>query len=140
MKAPNMFARFGWAARTIAGRVQPANLAARAVGFDLPRSFGKLPTAAIQFKQSGSLLHDLAAATDETTARKLHESTRSGIAKLRRDPDFVEKLVAFQALHGVTNAQLVTLCNRSSVTARMFAPAFNDAIIAVCEEHSMSTA
>ena len=92
-----MFARVGWAVRAVAGRIQPANLAARAVGFDLPRSFAKLPTAAIQFKQPGSLLHELTAATDATTAQKLHESTRSGLVKIRSEPDFVEKVVAFQA-------------------------------------------
>ena len=135
-----MFARVGWAARAVAGRIQPANLAARAVGFDLPRSFAKLPTAAIKFKQPGSLLHELTAATDATSAHKLHESVRGGIAKLRREPDFVEKLVAFQALHGVTNAQLVTLCLQNGVAARMFAPEFNDAMKVACEEYSMSTA
>ena len=121
-----MFACVGRAARTVAARIQPVNLAARAAGFDLPRSFAKLSTAAIQFKQSGSLLQELVAATDATTAHKLHESTRSGIVKLRRDPDFVEKLVAFQALHALTNAQLFTRCTRGGVSARMFVPDFNE--------------
>ena len=131
--ARSMIARVGWAARMAAGRIQPANLATRAVGFDLPRSFAKLPTA-------GSLLHELTAATDAITAHKLHESTQAGIVEIRSEPDFVEKLVAFRALHGLTNAQLGTLCNCDSVAARMFAPEFGDAMRAVCEEYSMSTA
>merc|ERR1712166_677331 len=131
--ARSMIARVGWAAHMAAGRIQPANLATRAVGFDLPRSFAKLPTA-------GSLLHELTAATDAITAHKLHESTQAGIVEIRSEPDFVAKLVAFRALHGLTNAQLGTLCNCDSVAARMFAPEFNDAINAVCEEYSMSTA
>ena len=135
-----MFIRVGWAVRAVAAKIQPTNLATRAVGFDLPRSFAKLPTAAIQFKQSGSLLHELTAATDAITAHKLYESTRYGITKLRREADFVEQLVAFQALHGVTNAHLVTLCNCDSVAARMFAPEFGDALRALLVRHGMSTA
>ena len=40
----------------------------------------------------------------------------------------------------MTNAQLVTLCSRDSVAARMFAPEFGDALRALLVRHGMSTA
>ena len=138
-----MFARVGWVARTVAARTQPVNRATKwttRVGLGYRRSFAKLPTTTLEFQQPGSLLHDLAAATDATTARKLHESTRAGISKIRREPGFVEKLVAFQALHGLTNAQLVSLCLRCSVARRLGTREFDEAVKALCDEYDMSNA
>jgi hypothetical protein len=56
-----------------------------------------------------------------------------------REPGYVRTLIAFRDLHGLTLAQLVTLCGRSSVAVRLGQPEFDAAMKALRVEYSMST-
>merc|ERR1712028_256553 len=108
-----------------AARSRPAGAVFRSARAAVSRSFAKLPTAALKPASrvdQPDLLHDLAAATDGTTARKLLNSTNSSTIGFRRQQDFVRTLVAFRDLHELQNTQLVTLCTRNSVAARLGSP------------------
>merc|ERR1712166_1660572 len=140
--AVTMLRLAGGAALRVAARTQPAGLLSQAARLAVPRNFAKLPKAvpqqAIRLDQPRSLHDELVAATDDKTARKLQKKIGS-IAKRLREPGFVQKLVAFRDLHGLTDPQLVTLCNRNSVAVRLGSPEFDAAMKVKRAEYDMST-
>merc|ERR1712166_866831 len=140
--AVTMLRLAGGAALRVAARTQPAGLLSQAARLAVPRNFAKLPKAvpqqAIRLDQPRSLHDELVAATDDKTARKLQKMTES-IAKRLREPGFVVKLVAFRDLHGLTDPQLVTLCNRNSVAFRLGGPEFTAAMKALRVDYGMNT-
>merc|ERR1711865_439070 len=126
-----------------AARSRPAGAVFRSARAAVSRSYAKLPTAALKPAirvDQPNLLHDLAAATDGTTARKLLNSNQGGIARIRRQQDFVRTLVAFRDLHELQNTQLVTLCSRNSVAVRLGSPEFDDGLEALRDAYSLTAA
>jgi len=126
----------------------PIGLVTRAAALGTPRNFAMLSAALPQAgsnedllvtttqvqlseDEAGKILEILIAETDDKTATKLQQSS---VENRLCEPGFIEKLVTFRDLHGLTHPQLVRLCNRHSVAMRLGTPEFDDALMALRDD------